>query len=405
VSSDPPILDPTGRHLYEQLDQLRAGGPAIQVRLPGDLIAWSVTRGDLVKRLLTHPSVSKNARTSWPDYQPFAIGWLTAWVDVISMFTVDGQDHKRLKDLVGKAFTPRRIEAMRPAIETIVADLLDDLARQPADQPIDLRARYSYPIPTRVICDLMGVPDEQRPHMLRIIDSVLDTSLSPERATVVQREMFASMHTLLQYRRANPATDMTSLLLATQQTSGDRLSNEELVSTLILMIGAGSETAVSLIDHATVAMLTHPDQLATVLADPARWSDVIEESLRQHPPIMHLPMRYSTADIDLGDGVTIGKGELILIGFGAHGRDPNTNPEPDLFDIDRADRQHLAFGHGIHYCLGAPLARLEAAVALPALFNRFPNLHLADGPGLPPRQTSFIANDYPALPVTLGPPV
>ncbi|MEU4579139.1 cytochrome P450 [Nonomuraea sp. NPDC023979] len=399
MSSEPPILDPTGRRLYEQVDELRAAGPAVRVRLPGDLVAWSVTRGEVAKKLLVHPGVSKNARTSWPEYRPFAIGWLTAWVDVISMFTVDGDDHKRLKDLVGKAFTPRRIEAMRPAIETIVEDLLADLELAPPGRPVDLRASFSYPIPTRVICDLMGVPLEQRPQMLRCIDAVLDTSLTPEQANVVQRDMFAAMHALMHYRRANPGTDLTSLMLAAQE-EGAPLSTEELVSTLILMIGAGSETAVSLIDHATVAMLSHPDQLAAVRADPARWDDVIEESLRQHAPIMHLPMRYATTDIDLGEGVMIGKGELILIAFGAHGRDPAVNPDPDRFDISRAERQHLAFGHGIHYCLGAPLARLEAAIALPALFSRFPELRLVSRPG---RHTSFIGNDYPSLPVVLDP--
>ncbi|MEU4233305.1 cytochrome P450 [Nonomuraea sp. NPDC026600] len=373
------------------------------VHLPAGLTAWSVSRGDVVKKLLTHTDVSKDARTSWPAYRPYAIAWLTAWVDVISMFTTDGADHNRLRNLVSKAFSARRIDAMRPAVETIVTSLLDDLATEPPGQPVDLRARFAYPIPTGVICDLFGVPETQRPHMLSIIDSVLDTSLTAEQATDVQRDMFAAMHTLLDAKRAAPGDDMTSLLLTTQQSDGDKLSVDELISTLILMIGAGSETAVSLIDHAIVALLTHPDQLETVKAAPERWNDVIEESLRQHPPIMHLPLRYATADIDLGEGVIIGKGELILIAFGAHGRDPQVNPEPDSFDIDRRERQHLAFGHGPHYCLGAPLARLEAGIALPALFGRFPHLRLAHEPHSLKPQPSFIGNDYRALPIILRP--
>ncbi|WP_030587893.1 cytochrome P450 family protein [Streptomyces anulatus] len=401
MTSSPITLDTTGRHLYAQADQLRAQGPAVRVTMPSNLTAWSVTRGDIARTLLVDPRVSKDARKSWPGYRPFAIPWLAAWVDVVSMFTSDGADHKRLKDLVGRAFTARRIEAMRPAVEAIVTSLLDAMEALEPDQPVNLRAVFSYPVPTRVICDLFGVPDEQRPEMLRVIDAVLDTSASDETAAQIRDDMFAAMRTLIATKRATPGDDMTSILLATHETHGDRLSEDELVSTLILMIGAGSETAVSLINHAVVELLAHPDQLAAAIADPTRWDDVTEETLRKHPPIMHLPLRYATADIDLGEGVTIRQGDLILIGFGAHGRDPKTNPQPDHFDIDRDDRQHLAFGHGIHFCLGAPLARLEARVALPALFARFPRLRLAtDEDGLLP-QPSFIGNDYRELPVVL----
>jgi cytochrome P450 len=320
-------------------------------------------------------------------------------VDVVSMFTSDGRDHQRLRRLVDRAFTPSRIEAMRPAVHEIVTDILDRLETLAPAGPVDLREHFSYPIPTRVICDLFGVPADQRPEMLRVIDSVLATDVTPQQAEAIKRDLDQAMNTLIDTKRSHPGEDMTSLLLATHEEDGDRLSHAELISTLILMIGAGSETAVALINAAVRELLAHPEQLATALAAPARWSDVIDEALRLHPPIMYMPLRYATADIDLGDDVVIRQGDAIIIGFGAHGRDPDIHQNPEAFRIDREDKQHLAFGYGIHYCLGARLAKLEAEVALPALFERFPQLALT-GNDLEP-QRSFIGTDVTALPVAL----
>ncbi|WP_129842107.1 cytochrome P450 [Streptomyces sp. RFCAC02] len=393
-------IDPTGSDLYGEADRLRAAGSAVKVALPDGVTAWSVTRGDIARHLLLHPAVSKDARKNWPGYRPGAIPWLTAWVDVKSMFTSDGDEHRRLRRLIGGAFTPARIEALRPALERIVADLIDDLRQVPAGGTVDLRPAFSYKVPTRLITDLFGVPEEQRARMLAAMDAVLTTAVSVEQMAATQREMYEVMGLLLATKRENPGEDLTSHMLTVREADGDQLSEEELVSTLILMIGAGSETAVSMIDHAVHAMLTHPEQRAAVLRQPERWADVIEETLRVHPPIMHLPMRYAADDIALPDGVTIPKGDLILIGFGAHGRDPGVHADPDTFDIDRADKQHLVFGHGIHFCLGAPLARLEGMVALPALFAAFPEIRAA-GDGRPAMAESFIAGDLRSLPVVL----
>ncbi|MFE5842050.1 cytochrome P450 [Streptomyces niveus] len=401
----PIVLDTTGRHLYEQMDELRAAGPAVPIVMPQGVTGWSVTRGDIARKLLRDPRISKDARKSWPAYEPWSIPWLTPWVDVISQFTSDGDDHARLKSLVGKAFTPARIEAMRPAVEALVDQILDELDTRAADgKTVDLRAGFSYQVPTRVICDLFGVPDEQRPAMLRVIDQVLDAGASPEQDQTTRNDMFAAMNLLIDTKRSTPGTDMTSLLLTQHEENDDRLTHDELVSTLILMIGAGSETVVSLLNNATLELLAHREQLTTVLTDTARWDDVIEETLRKHPPIMHLPLRFATEDIDLGHGVTIETGAPVLIGFGGHGRDPQTNPDPDAFRIDREDRQHLAFGHGIHFCLGAPLARLEAGIALPKIFGRFPQLRLATPQTPLVRRPSFIGNDYQNVPVHLTQP-
>ncbi|MDH6217886.1 cytochrome P450 family protein [Streptomyces pseudovenezuelae] len=392
-----------GRRLYEQADELRDAGPAVRVRMPEDVVAWSVTRGDIAKQLLIHPHVSKDARKSWPGHEPGAVPWLYPWVDVVSMFTSDGADHTRLKQLVGRAFTARRIEAMRPVVEAIVTDLLDALEEHAGDERVDLRAEFAHGVPSRVICDLFGVPADQRPEILRIIGAVFATDVTPEQSAAVAADLYRAMLTLIETKRRTPADDMTSLLLTAHEEDGDRLSEPELISTLIAVIGGGSETTVALIDAAVRELLAHPDQLTTVLAEPARWSDVIDEALRLHPPIMHLPLRYATEDIDLGEGVVMKAGDAILICFGAHGRDPGVHDDPAAFHIDRADKQHLAFGHGIHYCLGAPLARLEAEIALPALFDRFPGLTLSIAPDELEPQHSFMGNDLVELPVKLGP--
>jgi cytochrome P450 len=203
-------------------------------------------------------------------------------------------------------------------------------------------------------------------------------------------------------KRHAPGDDMTSLLLDAHEDDGDRLNEAELISTLILMIGAGSETAVAMINHAVRELVAHPEQLAAAQREPDRWAAVIDETLRLHPPIMHMPLRYATADIDLGEGVVIAAGEAIIVGFGAHGRDPGQHESPFDFDIDRADKAHLTFGYGVHYCMGAPLAKLEGEIALPALFARFPELSLAVDPAELVPQPSFIGNDMSRIPIRLS---
>lgn len=401
-SSDPVALDPTGRRLYAQFDELRAAGPAVRVRLLDGVVAWSVSRGAEAKYLLAHPDVAKDARTAWPGYVPYAIPWLFPWVDVRSMFTSDGADHRRLRGMVAKAFTPRRVAALRPAISSIVGRLLGELAAEPPDAVIDLRARYSYRLPTEVICDLLGVPDSDRARLLRLADDMLNTSFTREQSAEVKHGFQTVLGELIEVKRARPGNDMISLLLEAHTGTEPSLTREELISTMILITGAGSETIIALIDHAVAMLLTHPAQRAAVTADPARWGDVIDETLRQHPPIAHLPMRFATADIPLGE-VTIPAGDPIVIAFGAHGRDPGANADPDDFALDREDRDHLAFGYGMHYCLGAPLARVQAEIALSALFTTFPGLRLACEPAELRRQTSFITNDLRALPVLLRP--
>lgn len=390
-----------GEPVHAQTDALRAAGPATRVELPEGLVSWSVTRSDVARTLLKHPHVSKDARRSWPGYVPGAIPWLNPWVDVVSMFTTDGADHDRLRSLVSRAFTPRRVQELRPAVEEITDDLLHRLAMTDRDQPVDLRAHYAHQVPNRLICDIFGMPEEDRPAMRAAISASLNTEATEEEAAATRDTMMTAMRDLVETKRRHPGDDMTSDLVAAQLDDGDRLSDQEMISTLFNMIAAGTETTASLIDWAVSELLTHPDQLEQVHRDPRRWEDVVQETLRLHAPILHLPLRYATADIDLGEGVVIRQGETIVINFGAEGRDPHIHDDPASFDVNRDDKTHMAFGHGIHYCIGAPLAKLEASVALPALFDRFPNIDLAVERGKLQNQPSFIGNDYRTVPVYL----
>lgn len=390
-----------GKCMYEQVTHLRESGPAVPVQLPEGVGAWSVSRGDVVRRLLTHPGVSRNLKETVPTYVPGSVPWLSPWVDVESMATTDGSAHARLRKLITPAFTPRRVEKLRPQIEAIVAELLRDLGKRSGDETVDLHKEFSYRVPTRVICDLFGVPEEQRPEVLRAFRIVAMTDVPEEESVAVYQDLEAAMHVLIETKLRAPDDDLTSFLIAARETGEAPLSTHELISTLLLMIGGGSQTTINLIDHTVRELLARPDQLGLLRADPGRWDDAIEESLRVHCPVMHLPMRWATEDIDLGEGVVIRAGDAILICYGAHGRDPGVHEDPETFDVDRENKDHLAFGLGAHFCPGSHLARLEARVALPALFDRFPDLTLAVAPEhVQPGQT-FIGNDIVALPVHL----
>ncbi|MET8977497.1 cytochrome P450 [Streptomyces sp. NPDC004539] len=390
-----------GACMYAQVERLRAAGPAVPVRLPEGLLAWSVSRGDVVRRLLTHPGVSRDLKKTVPSYEAGEVAWLSPWVDLDSMATADGREHTRLRRLITPAFSPRRVEALRPHVEAEVTALLDALAALPGDEPVDLHREFSYCVPTRVICDLFGIPGDQRPEVLRVFRAVARTDLTEAESVALSQDLVAAMRLLIATKREVPGEDMTSFLIAAREEGEESLDEHELVSTLLLMIGGGSQTTINLLDHTIRELLARPDQLALLREDPARWDDAVEESLRVHCPVMHLPMRWAVEDIDLGEGVVVRAGDAILICYGAHGRDAAVHEDPGTFDIGRADKDHLAFGLGPHFCPGSRLARLEARIALPALFDRFPGMALAVAPEEVPPGPTFIGNDITALPVLL----
>ncbi|MFI0409282.1 cytochrome P450 [Actinomadura sp. 3N508] len=401
-------MDPSGRDIHGEGARLRARGPATRVELPGGVVVWAITGYELTKQLLTDPRVSRDTYRHWPAWEngegELARSWpLAIWVADRNMITAYGDEHARLRKLVAKAFTARRTAALRPRIEAITTELLDKLAAEPRGLPVDLRQEFAYPLPTQVISELLGIPDTMRGALLGMVHAIFQTAASAEDARENERRIYDLLAELVAVKRESPGDDLVSDLIAVRE--GDaRLSERELVDTVLLMFTAGHETTVNLIDHAVFALLTHPDQFDLMRAGTAAWEDVIEEVLRLEAPLANLPMRYAVEDIEAGD-VTIAKGDAMIIGFGAAGRDPERHGDTaDGFDVTRPTRrEHLAFGHGVHHCLGAPLARLEAAIALPALFARFPRLSLGRPAGEILPLESFISNGHRTLPVVLGP--
>ncbi|GHB58089.1 cytochrome P450 [Streptomyces viridiviolaceus] len=399
----PLVLDPAGADHHAEHRTLRSRGPATRVDVLG-VEAWSVSDPALLKRLLTSPDVSKDAKAHWPAFGQVVGTWpLALWVAVENMFTAYGANHRKLRRLVAPAFSSRRIATMRPAVQDMVTALVDRLAALPPGEPVDLRQELAYPLPIAVIGHLMGVPESRREGFRDLVDGVFDTTLSQEEAQTNTVRLYECLDQLIAEKRATPGDDMTSLLIAARddEHDGSQLSPEELRDTLLLMISAGYETTVNVIDQAVHTLLTRPDQLELVRKGAADWEDVVEETLRHEPAVKHLPLRFAVTDIPLPDGQTIARGEAILASYAAANRHPDWHEDADTFDATRTVKDHLAFGHGVHFCLGAPLARMEVALALESLFDRFPGIRLAEPAADLPSVPSLISNGHQRLPVLL----
>ncbi|WP_369168564.1 cytochrome P450 [Streptomyces sp. R28] len=358
-------------HPYDVYRRLRDSAPVHRVAGPDGSPAWLVTRYDDVREALADPRLSLDKRHATPgSYRGLA---LPPALDA-NLLNMDPPDHTRIRRLVGRAFTPSRIAQLRTPIRQTADRLLDALGPLGTT---DLIASYAAPLPVTVICDLLGVPDEHRRDFWEWTDAlVAPDPARPQAAKEAVVAMLGFFTRLLADKREEPGDDLLSDLIAVRD-EGDRLSEDELMSLAFLILFAGYENTVQLIGNAVLALLSHPEQLAALREDPSRIPAAVEELARYDGPALLAIRRFPTEDVTIG-GVTVPAGDTVLLSLSAANRDPARFPDPDRLDLGRDAFGHLALGHGIHYCLGAPLARAEAEIALAALLERFPALDLAD---------------------------
>ncbi|MFE0003021.1 cytochrome P450 family protein [[Kitasatospora] papulosa] len=386
-----------------ETEQLRASVPLARIELLG-VPAWTVTRHAEARQLLLDTRLVKDL-DAWGLWQRGEVTHAWPLIGMIdagrSMFTVDGEEHRRLRTKTSQALTPRRLEAIRPDIEKFTDDLLDALAEQGEDGAVDLKAVFAQPLPMKVVGLLMGVDEALHPMLTRQYKAFFSMLTPQEDRLALLAELDVFYAELVRERTARPTDDLTSALILAEE-GGEPLTEEEVVGNLKAMVAAGHETTIGLILNAVRALLAHPDQLRMVLDGDIPWDTVIEETLRWDTPTTHLLMRFATEDIQVGDQV-VAQGEGVVISYRAIGRDTAQHgDDAGAFDITRPTPiRHMTFGHGPHICPGAALSRVEAGIALPALFGRFPELRLAiedDGIRKLPVMTQ---NDMEAFPVLL----
>jgi cytochrome P450 len=385
------LADGLLEHPYDVYRRLRESAPVHRITGPDGTPAWLVTRYDDVRAALADPRLSLDKRHATPGtYKGFS---LPPALDA-NLLNMDPPDHTRIRRLVGRAFTPRRVRQLREPIRRTADRLLDAL---PPHGGTDLIASYAAPLPITVICDLLGVPEEHR------LDFRIwtDTLIAPDPARPqAARESVAAMlgffTRLLAAKRAEPADDLLSDLVAVRD-EGDRLTEDELMSLAFLVLFAGYENTVQLIGNCVLALLRHPDQLAELRKSPERIPAAVEELMRYEGPALLAIRRFAVEDVTIA-GVTVPAGETVWVSPSSADRDPARFPAPDRLDLSRDAAGHLALGHGIHFCLGAPLARAETEIALAALLERLPELALGEGELR--WRPSLRARGLAALPVT-----
>jgi cytochrome P450 len=382
-----------GSYYHDRLEffaRLRESRPVAPLRMPGYGRAWIVTRYADVRTVLTDPRLARDLHR-WPGggrSRPSEATGVCA-----HMLHADPPDHTRLRRLVQKAFTPRRA-ALRPRAEEIAAGLLDEMAAAPGDVT-DLLGAYARPLPIAVLCELLAIPEADRAWIAVTVAAYDDR----EQHQRVERELAAYFAELIAARRSEPGDDLVSALVCDGDAAGG-LTGNELLSTVFLLVMAGFDTTVNLIASGTLALLTHPEEKTRLRQDPSLLPAAVEELLRFTNPVNHANDRFTTEDVPVGD-VVIPAGEWVFPAISSADRDPARFPDPGRLDLGRDTSGHVAFGHGIHHCLGAPLARMEAEVAFGALLARFPRISLALRPSELRWRPVSLMNGLESLPVRL----
>jgi cytochrome P450 len=395
----PAIRDDPFGHFAET----RARCPVQKARLADGHPAWIVLGYDSARQALSDPRFSKDMLAALQNNGDVVAAGLPGPEFSRHMLNVDPPDHTRLRRLMSRAFVPSRIAALEPAIRTIAGNLLDDLGDAGPDATADLVEGYAHPLPFRVIGELLGIPAADRPQ-LHAWFQVLLTGWAgdpPPPAVEASDGIVGYLRELVDNKRNRPGDDLVSVLVAAED---DALTTQELLSSLFQLVVAGHDTTASLIGNGVVALLDHPGQLEALVSDLGQLPAAIDELIRFTAPVPHATFRMTTEPVSL-DGVEIPGREQVLVCLGSANRDPGRFSAPDVLDIGRSNTTNLGFGHGIHYCLGAPLARLEARVAFETLLVRHPRMRLAV-----PRNTlawahgdGLVLRGLVTLPVVLGP--
>ena len=376
-----PALDAWGDYdlddPYPLFARVRADGPVHEVTLADGHRAWLIIRHQEAKAALGHADLSKDMHAALARDGAVVAEGLPGPAFARHMLSVDPPDHTRLRRLASAAFSRPRIAALRPRIQAIAGRLLDDL-QAIGDPVVDLVKGFAFPLPFTVISELLGVPEADQGQLGSCFITLLTPSSAPEppaEAVAASANIARYLTELLARKRADPGEDLVTDLVRAADRGG-ALSEQEMLSTIFQLVVAGHDTTTSLIGNGTVALLAHPEQRDALVADPALMPRAIEEILRWDAPVPHSTFRYTTRDVALG-GTVIPAFAQVIISLAAANRDPARHANPETFDVTRADTSHVAFGHGIHHCLGARLARLEGVIALTALHGRFPAMRLA----------------------------
>jgi cytochrome P450 len=387
---------------YPFYAQLREEAPVHRITLGDKRTAWLVSRYDDVVTVLKDDRFVKDKRSAMNQDQMAKEPWIPKILKPLerNMLDTDAPEHSRLRGLVHRAFSPRLVENMRERIQRLTDELLDAL--QPRGQ-MDLIRDYALPIPTTIIAEMLGVPIPDRHKFHRwssTIVSVVPSKWGILKAIPALFLFLRYIRKLVRIRRADPQDDLVSALVGVRE-AGDQLSEDELLAMVSLLLIAGHETTVNLIGNGMLALMKHPDQMERLRNEPALIKPAVEELLRFDGPLETATERYAREDVTMA-GVTIPRGEMVFAVLASANRDEQQFDHADTLDLAREPNRHLAFGQGVHFCLGAPLARLEGQIAINSLLRRIPDLRIAVPPQNLRRRPGLVLHGLKSLPVAFG---